>query len=199
MPKRRAKPFDLSSIPQKAQPLVPARETWPDGWDAIGLSLWNVYASYRAQMHVGGGPDRFLAPNEDKLAVMYAMSAWCTSKQLDAALWIYAVFASIQWRSPTVGHLFSEKVIQHYKTWQSTNLDVHHQAKLTSQLAAPDSPVSEAGERVKHGFLSRSRLDLCMAAPELTGGYSPQSELCRGCPKAAQCSSVTSAWRQEHR
>lgn len=152
------------------------------------MEWWNIYASYRTQCRVGDGPDRFLVPNEGKLEVMFALTLWCAKRQLDVGLWIYAVFATLKWRSPTEGHLFSEKIIEHYRVWEGTNRDLHHGAKLQTQLTTPDPKETEAGERVKQGFLARDRLELCMTSEALHGGFSMTSEMCRGCRLAPQCS-----------
>ena len=165
--------------------------------------LWTEYTTYWLQtasiqrVRASGKPIRTPKLTSERYQLFSDLYDWCSEKDLDPSLWLFALFRSRRWTYAVPlerGSLLSERFLsngKYQKMLDRGTLDGYRLSRQGTKSALdPNVDIIHGAEQKKRVYALYGQVDLCMmnAAAE-TFGFHPCSQWCNRCRLRAECES----------
>lgn len=157
------------------------------------MDVVRKFRELRATQHIAE-PWRY-RENVHKHADAYLK--WCAKERLDPLRFLEYLFACAAHAGHVVhaSRLRSAKLAEHWRQWaEGQRLQQEHgealerKAGTRAQQMVKELRVLTPGmEAVKQPYVAAGKYELCVAQPDLTGGFHPESIYCPRCPRAVEC------------
>lgn len=128
--------------------------------------------------------------------ILLSMQKWCLDRQIDAMLWMFALFKLRGWRAAPsfkASHLESENLIPRYRKMKgigfySAHLTSTRAKKAEEERHDPNRDLAPTIEAEKRRILASDDPRRCLDEILIrTMGFHPKSAVCRSCQFAPEC------------